>query len=71
MTIPAGYDAWKLGGDPSSLPVEITCRDCGHEFAGVLECEYGGATLQPEECPACGSDELDHAAAEPPDPPDA
>jgi Zn finger protein HypA/HybF involved in hydrogenase expression len=42
--------------------VDIECRDCGHEWEGTQVTEYGMWWLEPhEECPQCGSMELDAA----------
>jgi Zn finger protein HypA/HybF involved in hydrogenase expression len=52
------YDRWIEAGSPESRDVDVECIACGSEFGAVLEMEYGVGSLVPEECPACGSDEL-------------
>jgi Zn finger protein HypA/HybF involved in hydrogenase expression len=43
----------------SSFAVDITCRSCDHSFDGTETSEYGTGWLEPEECPQCGSNELE------------
>lgn len=43
-----------------STPVRIECRGCGHAWDGGYVEEYGAGWLEPvEDCPQCGSMELD------------
>lgn len=43
-------------------PVRIECRECGHSWDGDQVEEYGAAWFEPhEDCPSCGSTELDAA----------
>ena len=52
-----------MGSGPgrySSVHVRVECRDCGHAWDGASVNEYGQGWLEPhEECPSCGSGELD------------
>lgn len=64
-------DAWITSGRYSNEPVDFECQECGYEWAGTVESEYGSAEYAPhDECPNCGSDDLDYSPAEPPDHPD-
>lgn len=40
-------------------PVWITCQRCGLEFSGTHSGEGGQGVLEPEECPACFSTDLE------------
>lgn len=52
------HDRWLA--NYSSLPVEITCTDCGHRWDGTSVSEFGTGWLEPhEDCPKCGSTKLD------------
>lgn len=38
--------------------VDIACDNCGANFSGEYEEEYGTGWLDPEECPECNSTDL-------------
>lgn len=51
-----GYDQWL--GRHQHYPVHVTC-ECGEEWDDEYEEEYGQGWLHAhEQCPACGSDEI-------------
>jgi rRNA maturation endonuclease Nob1 len=42
--------------------VDVECRGCGHSWEATHVTEYGLSWLEPhDECPSCGSTELDVA----------
>lgn len=41
------------------FPAVVTCLECGHDFDGEIQTEYGRSVVVPEDCPHCGSQELD------------
>jgi Zn finger protein HypA/HybF involved in hydrogenase expression len=45
-----------------SEPVAVECRECGHGWDDCLVTEYGMSGTETDECPQCGSQELDIAA---------
>lgn len=53
----SAHDRYLAGA--RSYPVDILCRSCDNSFSGVYEEEYGAGLTDPEECPECGSTDLD------------
>jgi rubrerythrin len=54
----SAHDAHLAGYRSSS--VRVYCRVCGEEWDGGVTEEYGMSSLEPhEECPSCGSTDLE------------
>ena len=63
----AALDRHITGGDYRIIPADFSCRACDWSWVGWVEQEYGAESWAPHEnCPKCGSGEVDWFDAEPP-----